>query len=521
MINLADIEDPTPDGKLREDLVEHLVKQVHNVDDRKDRARRRWMICTEAHKPLIHERLWTTLTDETYRDEVAKHVDVSDNPALDAIHDTCVVWSQGPQRTIAGATDAEASAFNSLVVESLIDAYAQTWNELAEFVGPLIVVPAIRKASLRWDVLLPTFYEVVPDPDDYYGTPLAVAYPIRGTKRGPGEEHDVMILDGVGWRRMSKRNGKLDQVGETVEHGLGRFPGAPLRFDVPIDCEWHGHPTRNQRFVDATTAVGSIKSVLSVTRKAQNGKLLAIIGYLGDAVKQQTADPEMGIAINVEGTNNKTTPTVAAHDFDTPPANSIAHANDYRRGVASAYGGTIAPDGRMVFDDAALAECRRRQLPRARAFCRELWINAVELCKRMNHPLATALPDVEKVRGGFAVDFGTLSRTFADPSEEAKHTDWLLSKAAIDELDITRKQGNENLDREQLKKRVEEKLANRAWFNDAVTKRNLSMVAGGAATAPQAFGALGPMVRDAKRDAPEGADDKPEGTEDDDRSDDR
>lgn len=514
MIGIEPTASLAPGGALIDGERNRLIAACMKPSDRKHKAAARWMIYTENHAPLIYDRLVNTLNDEAYRDEVIKHVDLSDNAAIDAIHDICTVWSQGPRRSVAGASRAEASAFNSLVVESLVDVHGQEWNELAEFVGPILVVPAIRKSKLRWDVLLPTYTEVTPDPDDPFGAPLAAAWPIHGTKTDSHAGH-IMVLDGIGWSTWSVQGGRYQQSGETIEHGIGRFPGVPLRFDTPHATDYYGNPSRNQRFVDATIAVGAIRSVLAFTRKAQNSKLLVAIGWLGDAVKEQPLDPERGVAINQKPTNNGASipsTTVNALDFDTAPTNSIAHANDYRRSVASAYGGTVAADGRMVFDTEALTEQRRRHIPRARAFCRDLWANAVELCQKMRHPLAPSLPSAEKVRAGFAVDFGTMSRRFADPKQEAEHTDWLRSNGAIDQLDVMRKQGNENLDDEQLKARVQEKLDTQSWFNDEVTRRNLSMVAGKSATASQAFGALGPMVRDAPDQAPDGADKPPEGT---------
>lgn len=489
-----------------------LIKQCAKGDDiRKQRARDRWMIYTEDHKPLIYARLRATLNDEAYRDEVIKHVDLSDNPALDAIRNTCVVWSQGARRTIADASKSESSAFNELVTESLIDVHAPHWNRIAEFVGPIIVVPAIRKKMLRWDVLLPTYYDVIPDPDDVHGTPLAVAWPIRGAKPNSSDP-SVGILDSVGWSFWTVQHGKVTQYGPTIEHGLGRFPGVPLRFDAPYDADYYGQTTRHQRFVDASVAVGAIKSSLNLTRKAQNGKLLTVIGFLGDAAKQQPMDPETGIELNVDLAPGKTAPSVQTLDFDTSPANSIAHANDHRRAAAAVYGGALSDDGRMMFDSHALTEVRREQIPRARVFERDLWINAVELCRHMGHPLAPNLPQPDLVGFGFTVDFGKLARSFAEPKQEAEHKDWLLSKGAIDQLDILCDQGNENLDDEQLKARLVANLENQAWFNDAVTTRNLNMTGGNVTTAAQAFGATGPAIRDAQTDtAPDGAK-TPEGT---------
>jgi len=495
----------TIDDEQRLALIKRTVGSgMAGEDSRKVKARERLSIYHEKYGTLIYARLYTILNDEKFRDEVTKHIDVSENPALDALHDTCVVWSQGAKRTIAGATDSEKAAFDKLVAESKLDVIAPALNRLAEFVGPVIVIPAIKRKKLRWDVILPTTYDVEADPEDETGPPLAAAWPLRGGKQ-------AVVLDAEGWHFYSTTPGGITR-GDTRPHGLGQFPGVPLRFDEQIEApDWYGVPTRHQRFVDATIAVGAINSLLSLNRKAQNSKLLTVIGYLGDVVREQAMDTETGIEINVDLAPGKQPPTVQALDYDTPPDNSITHANDVRRRVAAAYGGTVDEKGRMVFDADALTEIRRGQIPRAMDFERELWVSAIAMCKAMRHPMAAELPDPEKVRNGFSVAFGKLTRKFGDPKNERDHVDWLVSKGAMTQLDILREQGNESLDEEQLQATIEINLERQAWFNDAVTKRNLSMVAGNAATAPQAFGALGPMVRDAQQQtAPEGAD-EPEG----------
>lgn len=504
-------------GRLAKGEFEALAKRCAETvaDGRKIKARERWNIFTENYKPLIRARLDETLTNDTYREQVEKFIDLSDNPALDVVRSTSVVWVQGARRSIAGATKDQGAALTELIAESLIDTHAPRWNQIAEFVGPIIVIPAVRKATLRWDVLLPTYYDVIPDPDDEHGTPLAVAWTIRNGRKS-SKEPDVAILDGHSWRFATTAGGKLVAFPEReVVHGLGFFPGVPLRFDAPYDSDWYGPTTRHQRFVDATISVGTILAALGFTRKAQNSYLLSAVGFLGDGTKQQPLDPETGIAINVEVGPGKQPPKIETLTFDTPPKNFLDHAAGIRRSVAAAYGGTLDANGKMVFDIDALAEVRNEQIPRARVFERQLWCSAIAMCRAFRHPIATRLPDDERTHSGFSVDFGKLSRSFADPKQEADHLDWLISKGALDQIDILRMQGNQNLDDEQLKARLEANLDAQAWFNDQVTKRNLSMTAKGAQTAPQAFGALGPLVRDAaKTTAPEGADTpKPEGNE--------
>jgi hypothetical protein len=482
--------DVQPDGSLSDDSILALAKACAAPSDRKRTALRRWLIYKEKHKGLVFERLDNTLLEEEYRDQVKRFVDVTDNVALDVVRSTSVVWP-AHHRTVADASAPAMAAFHKLVAESMLDVRALSWNRIAELVGPVIVAPAIRRGRLRWDAVYAHTYETIDDPEDPEGEPLAVAWP---SARQAGKVSQVVVLDGQRWVHVDVGPSGATIRPEPREHGLGFCPVSTLRFGEEAggedDC------SRNQRLEDATIYVGTVRSQMALMRKAQNGHLLVAIGFLGDAVKRQPMDPEMGVAINVDVGPGKLPPTVTSVDFNTSPENFYADIDGTKRAVAGAYGGTVDEHGRIVFDVDALTEIRKEQIPPSRAFELQLWYCAVAMCRKLRHPLGADLPEPETIRDSLAVDFGKLSRTFADPKQESEHNDWLLSKGAIDQVDILRAQGNQNLDDEQLKKKLEANLENQAWFNDAVTRRNLGMNGSDVTTAAEANGALGPAVRD-------------------------
>lgn len=487
-------------------------------DERKRRAWDRWLIYTEQHAPLILARILDTQNDEGVRNEIAKFVDLTVNPGLDVTRQTSVCWRQGARRSIEGVSEDALKAFHELVLESRIDAIAPSWNRIAALVGTILVVPAVRKGALRWDTLLPTFTEVQPDPEDPFGSPVAAAWTIRSECEQP-EDAVVVFLDASAWRtyklarapiiRAAAAMGMaaapepeptLEVARPPIEHQLGYFPGVPLRFTEVFDGDWYGSPYLNQRLVDATVAIGVLNAALGFTRKAQNKKLLALIGDLGGFPDGQSLDPEVPFVADVPAGSGPA-PTVTSLDFDTSPDNFIKHASWVYRNIASAYGGQVESDEtgagtRLVFSPETLTEIRNEQIPHARQFERELWATAVDMARKFQHPLAQRLPSREQVLAGFRIDFGKLSRRFQDPIAETAWTDWLLSKGATDQIEILRAQGNTTLDDEQLRELIEKHLEVQARFNDAVTKRNLNMQGGDVKTTAQAFGALGPAARD-------------------------
>jgi hypothetical protein len=494
-------------------LVERCLTTL-NSDTRKRRAWDRWTIYTEQYQPLILQRIADTQTDDGVRREMAKFVDLTVNPGLDVTKQTSVCWRQGARRSIEGVSDDSLAAFHELVIESCIDTTAIEWNRIAAFVGPIVVVPVLRRGRLCWDTLLPTFSEVETDITDPYGTPIAVAWTQRDTCGEP-DKAIAVYLDETAWRFYKLADVaavratyvettpaaplKIEAAREPIGHGLGYFPGVPLRFGAVFDGDWYGSPYLNQRLVDATVSIGVLNAALGFTRKAQNKRLLALIGDLGGFPDGQTLDPEVPFIADVPG-GAGLPPTVTAIDFDTDPANFIKHASWIYQNIASAYGGQVATDEngdtRLAFSVETLTEIRNEQIPHARQFERELWATAVDMCRAMRHPLSERLPTREQVLAGFRVDFGKLSRRFTDPAAEQAWIDWLLSKGATDHLEILRAQGNTTLDDSQLWELIEHRLEIQAKFNDAVTKRNLNMQGGNVTTAAQAFGAMGPAMRD-------------------------
>ena len=499
-------------------LIEKCIYTLHS-DLRKRNAWDRWLIYTEQHKPLILDRIGVTHNDAGLKNEIAKFVDLTVNPGLDVTKQTAVCWRQGARRSIEGIEEDQLAAFHELVLESNIDTLAPAWNRIASLVGPVIVSPAVRGAELRWDTLLATFAEVRTAPDDPHGQPIAAAWSLRDECCEPGKARAV-LLDDQAWTTYESTQGQPQKdgtfgppttaiLGEPIEHGLGYFPGVTLRFDAVFDGDWWGSPYLNQRLVDATIAIGLLNASLAFTRKAQNKKLLTIIGDLSGFPSGQVLDAEAPLTSDVPPQSGPA-PAINVLDFDTDPASYIKHAGWIYRNIANAYGGQVESDeadgsARVVFSVEALTEIRNEQIPHARMFERDLWAAAVDMCKKLRHPLASRLPTRQQVLDGFRIDFGKLSRKFADPAAEQAWLEFLMAKGASDQIEIIRAQGNSTLNDQQIKSLAESHLENQSWFNNILATRNLSLIDGRVHSTAQANGAKGPAVRDGKPLVIEGA----------------
>lgn len=489
-------------------LIERCIYTLQS-DTRKRNAWNRWLIYTEQHTPLIRDRILTTHNDPGIRAEIDKFVDLTVNPGLDVTRQTSVCWRQGARRSIEGIDEDQLAAFHELVIESRIDTLAPAWNEIAAFVGPLIVVPAVRKGTLRWDTLLATFAEVATDPEDRHGQPLAAAWSMRVECETNGKA-TATLLDDQAWTTYESVQGQTKpdgsvmppqtSISKTLPHSLGYFPGVVLRFDSVFDGDWWGSPYLNQRLVDATVAIGLLNASLAFVRKAQNKKLLAIVGDLSGFPSGQVLDAEAPITSDVPP-NSGPAPAINVLDFDTDPSSYIKHAAFIYRNIANAYGGQVEADeadgsARVSFSVEALAEIRNKQIPHARTFERDLWAAAVDMCRKLRHPLAARLPTREQVLAGFRIDFGKLSRKFADPAAEQQWLEFLMAKGASDQIEIIRAQGNSTLNDQQIRDLAETHLENQSWFNTILATRNLSLIDGKVASTAQANGAMGPAVRD-------------------------
>lgn len=553
-----------------------VLRLFHGEKSRKRRAEahRRWLVYSENFEPLVCERILKIQHDESIREELAKFVDVTANPGLDIARQICVVWKHGARRMIRDKDKAkrrmqdlsdqddakmkgsslvapepaadkptdsnrvvkqqpiefeenpEQEAFQKLVTESMLDSLLPELNRLALLCGPVLVFPVIRgkRRRMQFDVVLPHQYEVLQDPDDPHGEPLAACWELfdindphqQDPRMWSAEDRpNFLVVDHRGWHYFDTRAG-IDNPKRirSERHAVGEFPGASLRLWRSFDESWHGH-FPHKRLIDGTISVGFINTTAGFVRKSQCKKLLYVKGDLEEAPKRQVLDPEGAARFDVQSPHLI---DFNAIDFDTSPNNFITHALWVYQSLAEAYGAQSVSmaansstsnfmEGRFQFSHDALTEVRNEQIPFCRAFEHDLAVKMVAVARGSkptsdddngiggkDPPDIVNLPDPEKVRESFTVEFPKLARTYADPRQRADDTDWLISKGSLTQLDVLR-WDNPTLTDDQLLDLLLQNLEVQSKVNDIKASRNMPND-GESVTAPEAQGRMGPKIRD-------------------------
>jgi hypothetical protein len=492
-------------GRLPDSTVATLLKYAENHDDRERRARaaERFSIWTETFREVVAKRIDQRWDTKDTKVQLGRHVSMALNVGLDLARQICVVWKHGARRTVEEATEDENEALAKLILSAKFAAHAPVWNQLAFLVGAIIVVPVLRRGELRWDTLLPHHYTVVPDPEDPHGMPLAVTW--RNTPdpfRTKGEQADRVVLDAEAWWYYNTQTGSPKLVHKEI-HGLGEFPGEPLRFDLPgIGTDWYG--LENDRVFDVTVDVAILSAQLSWVRKSQCHFLLAMIGQLQKAAKGQIPSPEQNIGIDVPKGSSV---TLQAIGFDTDPKNFIRHVLFLKEQVAEAFG---IPGSAITFDfnsgseserlrvtHEGLTEIRDTQIPFCRDFEHGLIRKSVLMARAYTppHRLAPDLPTNEQITQGYRVHFPKLGRVFNDPQTEMDYIDWEISKGWTSREEEMRKR-NPSLTDKQIRtlqdKFLEEEIR---WINELAKRDKAANPDGDLETLDQAAGRQGGLTR--------------------------
>lgn len=576
---------PLSDEQVRDALA--MATVGISADQRKIEAWRRWLVFSEQFEPLVAAKIAGTHEDLDTIKRISKFVDVSVNLALDVMDQVCVVWDKpatrhvglepselpeeaepepaqmnappfGAPPTAAPAAPDEAEgppalggmpapqvkppkpkpapkpnpqteALRKLYREHLqLDSWLQDLNKLAWWLVKVVVVPKIRKGKLRADVLLPFFYDEIPDPEDMQGPPLGYVYTLKREDKnrtlmeimdGSLRTGDVVVLDSESWRIYDYGTRDPSKPREVIPHNLGYVPAIPLCFSRSLDGTSYGDYRRHRRLYDATITCATIATKLSYVRKAQDRRLPVAIGnFEGD--DEQTADPEGGVKFRSESPQVM---SFEVHDFDTPPDNHIKHLSFHYDKAASAYGGSssesVGEGGslspKITFSHEAQTEIRVDQIPYARDFERDLAAICCDMVKRASAgfsdpELAEALPEPDEVREELSVQFAPLSRKFASFADERAFLDFQKNNGLASQYDFARRQ-DPDLSDEQARNMVLRKLEEAAEVNDIAAKRNLPMDGEGVKDLSQIQGKAGPMARDnPSNDGPPDGDPKDE-----------
>ncbi len=498
-------------------LVQDAI-QTFRGDPRKQHSYERWQVIEENYEGLIAGRIAATHEDPSTIARMVNWVDVSSNLALDILGQIAVVYKNGATRTVQGATDRQNGELRSVYDQMCIDAVAMEWNSQGFYFNELLAMPQVVDGDPVMHTCLPHMYEAITHPKNPQKD-IGYIYTVNPRLSGVESDHaqldprradvDYAVVDDRSWRTYSGQTGELIDL---EHHDLGYVPAVRLSYSKGFGGTRWCNAKRNQRLHDATLAASLVSTTMGYVRKVQNRHILAAIGAF-DVNDATTVDPETGVKIEAQSPeliDIKTLP------FDTDPINFIRQLAWIYQSVAQGFGGFADFDeskGKsgtftVAFSHDTQAELRNRQLPFARNFEKQLAATTVDVMRAANHPSGAKMPDPDKIREDMTIDFGRLSRKFANPKEEIEYFNFLKENAATHQLELIRQNEGGTLSDERLESILKENIEKQAWIYDFQAKRNLPLTSGGGVTTDAALnGEKGPEVRDGKPDSDESAED--------------
>lgn len=458
---------------------------------RKQGALQRLRILQEDFRHDIIARIHETHEQPSVRDRIAKFASVAINPARDVTQAVACAYDLGVRRVLREASEEAQLAFVRLVKESMAATKAPHWNRWAFLLGPTFVLPVIRKGKLALELIRPDACDIKQDPDDPMGVPAAAVWSAHGGGA------DFVMLDQEKWTYLDDK-GK--EVKPTQEHGLGYWPGAVMRLDEPIDSWW----PRNwqERLVDGTITCAFVYAKMQWVRKAQNKKLLTIIGDTESIPKGQLLDPELALVATTSTQGNSL--QVQVFDFEASPAAFLEEIRYTVETLIESYG---IPQSAVNFNTNEegglsatvakdkLGHLRQAQIPYLTRGEMELWPAAVAVAQAAGHPLAGKLPPPDEVREMLDVQWPTM-RVIDDPMQREALYKERLRRGGVSPIDMVQEDHPE-LTRDECRNKVQENVGDYAWLVDSITSRGLVMdLSSGLMASSEALGRMGPMVRD-------------------------
>lgn len=445
------------------------------IDTRKSKAYKRRLFMEERHSLLVADYCSQVLHDWEVVARVKRFISREHNLPLDLTTSLAVVYKQGVRRTIKKANKGQLKAFEELQKATRASTLFPRINRDASFTGPVLEIPRVnaKKKPIR-RIFQADNYDLVLDPDDPLGQPIAAAWmefdPSKGHMVIKGADAEAFYDFGGG--------GTDDEVTKTP-HGLEEFPGTLHRFEHPFDETDYLIEDREAGLVDAGIGISFLGSYMDWIRKSQSRKLLYLFGDLAKMADGQKLDPERPLMGNLpEDAEN---PQIGAVDFDTDPERFIKHlmfkvrTQVERKGVPQSaitfdYGEESAPALALTIQHEKLSALRNAQKPFAIDNEHSSQWKIVALCKEAGAEGAESLPDPDKVREGFGLVIPELNRV-DEPEKLQKQIEFELGRGfTTDALEYQKR--NPHLTRDESKDEVMANLEEQADFNELKTKRN-------------------------------------------------
>lgn len=297
-------------AEMTDEQVRSLLERVEAPADpdakrRRDDLHARWLALRERHLESIQERIGQTYRDPEVISEVSTHAREIWNPLRRVVNRVAKAYQVRPRRKLTKGPKKAGKELAQLLRDIGFNGYAKKANRLQVAMNCVValVLPREREdgtPTIGIDLVTGAHAEVVQHPKAPYGeTPSVLAYSLleRGDDRRAGteapEQAVFAMVDRERWRFYNRQR---QPVGEDVEHGLGRFPGVPLRLE-PADDEtdngWWGADV-GRGLSQVVADVGMVAATMNWTRKIQCRNLVAILSGSDDAAEGDGGDGDQG-----------------------------------------------------------------------------------------------------------------------------------------------------------------------------------------------------------------------------------
>jgi len=380
--------------------------QDANVRARKSEAERRLLILQGQWKHLAKSYVGQLYKSRDARIAVQKRVKTTTNVLGQLCSQVCVAYEREPMRRILDASPETSSAFAEALKQAKIAVHAKEWERKAFGLNTLVAVPIVRGGRLGYTTLLPHCFEVIANPSDPMGDPLAVVVEMANPSDRPEHPFKYAVLDAEAWRFYDERS---RTVGEPVYHNAGVFPGTVFRLSVPED-DWFDQ-FRGDGLVEATLQVAHIRARMDWVRFHQDRNREMFMTEDVNRLTFQVVSTEAPVEIPIEPTGARW----QVEDMVVSIAEFRAHARDHIEAAAESIGipvsaidvssliESVSPLGHLL-SHKATEKVRADHVAHLEIAERDLHWKSALVMRGMGHPLASRLrPD--EVRAKFDVEF--------------------------------------------------------------------------------------------------------------------
>lgn len=395
---------------------------------RKNAAERKLLIMQGNWRGLAQSYVGGLYSEDAVRRAVSRRVKVTANVLMQVCKQVCVAYEREPMRRIMGASEEQEKAYARVTREAQIRVCGKEWERKTFGLGATIVVPIVRNQRFGYMHLLPHAFELIADPADPMGDPLAVVVELADSSDRTDRPLKYALLDHEAWWFYDERS---QPIGQPLYHNAGIFPGTTFRLSKPED-DWFDQ-FRSDGLVDATLEVAHLRARMDWVRFHQDRFKETLATEHLKKMPSQVAGAEGPVELGVHPAEVK----LDALDVNTSIENARAHIRDHIEAACESYGipvsavdvshlvESVTPLGHLISHQAAekIRSDHAAHLDHAE---RDLAWKSALMLRGMGHPDAGNLPP-DLVRQGFEIEF------IASPYLQDPKTQLEVDKAEVDQ----------------------------------------------------------------------------------------